>query len=242
MDAICVREDISRHTLAKLGIKNPVFSLIDMAFFFEAKSISANPLKPPVIGVSPCFVTGMSDDEKKSYIKALSGALSKLQQNHNASIVFLPSQTRQGKAMVVSKRQDDCAASRIIQKNLAELIGSDQVETVVTDSVDDFVSLLANLNMLIATRMHPTIFAAGKAVPFVEIIYEHKQIGLLDTLHMQDLGVSVNEITVEKLLAKAEYVWTNRTQLSKRLIDRVSELRAQHKPVIEKLITSLIED
>ncbi len=243
MDAICVRESISKETIIRLGIKTPIYTTIDMAFFFKPKSNSNSAIRGPTVGVSPCFVAGIEKSEKANYVDVLSRTFMKFQQEHGAAIVFLPSQTTQNKVMAVSGREDDYAASKIIETNMLKL-GCDpsRVKTIFTESVDEFASILCQLDMLVTTRMHPSIFAAGEAVPFVEVIYEHKQTGLLEHLSLEQVGISVNGLSVERLYSKVNYVWNNRVTIHNHLQTRLSSLRSRDRQLLERLITSLIAD
>jgi len=241
MDAVFVRETISRETLTKLGIKTPIYLAIDMAFFFKPNCNQKSALNHPSIGVSPCFVAGIKNAEKANYVDVLSKTLIQFQQKYNASIVFLPSQTTQGKAMAASGREDDYSASKIVESRMIELGGdSSKTKTVFTESVDDFALFLHQLDMLVATRMHPSIFAAAEAVPFVEVIYEHKQVGLLENLSLQQVGISVNGLSVEKLSNKMDYVWANRIQIKRHLEEKISFLRSRDQPILERLIKALV--
>ncbi|MCW4044517.1 MAG: polysaccharide pyruvyl transferase family protein [Candidatus Bathyarchaeota archaeon] len=243
MDAVCVRENISKHTLEQLGVLTPIFSLVDMGFFFEANLVVQKAdFTVPVIGVSPCFIAAMGDEEKARYVLVISEVMKKMQEQYGTSVVLLPSQTTQGKAMVVSGRESDCAVCELIQTNVCgQRLGQQTVTTTFcTQFIDEFVNILRQLDMLITTRMHPSIFAAGLSVPFVEIIYEHKQVGLLKSLQLSEVGLSVNDLSIEKLLAKANYVWENRGAIQKHLKEQVALLRSRDRPILERLLTLLV--
>jgi polysaccharide pyruvyl transferase WcaK-like protein len=236
MDFICVRENISKSTLKELEVNTPVYSMIDTAFFFEPRLTTQEKVKKPVIGVSPCFVAGMTAIEQEQYISVFSELLLKIREDWKVNIIFLPSQTTKGKAMALTGRQDDYVTCQFIQKHMSKLNPNLPTEIVNIENVDDYVSILSNLDLLIATRMHPTIFAASQGVPFVEVIYEHKQVGLLKNLQVENLGLSFSGLSVEGLYAKTAFVWQNKTQLGNNIAARVTTLRSCNIPILERLI------
>jgi len=241
LDAVCVREDISKTTLTQLNIKTPIYSLNDMAFFFEPTDQRQVALRRPIVGVSPCYVDGMTKEEKAHYVSVLVETLQKVHEKYGANILFLPSQTTKGKSMSVFGNEDDLEVSRTIQKSMITRFGKvDGAQILFTESVDMFANAISQLDMLIATRMHPTIFAAGSAVPFVEIIYEHKQIGLLKTLSLLEVGINVNDISFEKLFEKSDLVWNHRIEIRNCLKEKVAFLRSRNLPVLENLVRSLV--
>ncbi|MCW4024989.1 MAG: polysaccharide pyruvyl transferase family protein [Candidatus Bathyarchaeota archaeon] len=238
MDVICVREQISKQTLNKLGVTSCIIQSIDMAFFFRP-NLKQNPSIQTVVGVSPCFVAGMSENEKKRYVHVLCGTLRELLRRDDLKILLLPSQTTKGKAMSISGREDDAFLSQLIQTEMEQ--GKEKnVETVITESVDEFVYLIKQLDLLIANRMHPSIFAAALGVPFVEIIYEHKQAGLLEKLDLSQVGININNLTMEKLLLKIDFVWSQRSEISHKLTQKVDFLCLTDERKIEKLIVCLV--
>ncbi|MDR0460131.1 MAG: hypothetical protein LBH62_01645 [Nitrososphaerota archaeon] len=74
--------------------------------------------------------------------------------------------------------------------------------------------------------MQPSIFATTLGIPFVEIIYEHKQVSLFRLLDLPEVGISVNNISIEQLLSKIHLVWTQRTEITGKLTKRCEAIKA----------------
>jgi polysaccharide pyruvyl transferase WcaK-like protein len=211
-----------------------------MGFFYQSPpSENRVPFRGNMIGASPCFVAGMTKAQKDHYISVMSETLAQLAKQYSAKIVLLPSLTTRGKAMVVSGREDDFAVSNLILNVMADQFRDIEVQICYTDSVDEFVNTLSHLDMLVSTRMHPTIFAAGVGVPFVEVIYEHKQVGLLKNLNLPEVGISVSDITVDSLFKRSVFVWENRDSIRRHLTSTITSLKSKNGRILGSLITSL---
>lgn len=237
MDVICLREDLSADFLEKLGVRTPVFALADMAFLFEGYSRHEYQFRHPLIGVSPCFCGGMTKAERENYVLVLSKTLDYLVAKYGVNVIFLPSQTTSGRAMMKEKRPDDfVACSMILQKMLRK----EKAEILSVQSVEEFDNVIGKLDLLIATRMHPSILASTKSIPFVAITYEHKQIGLLSRLGVSDVGIDVNHLSFEQLRIKTEYVWNERDNIRSRLLAKVPLIQWKTRVIMEQLIQSLL--
>jgi polysaccharide pyruvyl transferase WcaK-like protein len=223
VDAIFLREDHSLKLLSGLKGKAPVYVAADMAFLFKGSAKFSRDLQRPVIGVSPCFPHSFSQKQQENYVTAHSKLLDYMIEKHDVNVVFLPSVIGQGEAEKRENAGDDLEVCRMILQSMAN---KDKSEIVCATTADEFESLVEQLDLLITTRMHPSILAAIKYVPFAGIIYEHKQIGLLKKLGVEDTAININEVTFVKLRSRVEYVWNERKR-----IRHILELKI---PVIQK--------
>lgn len=236
-DAILLRESVSLRFLKNLKINTPVFVVGDMAFLFKSSFPIKHQLQRPSIGVSPCFAPSMSKCEQRSYVMAISETLDYLIMRYGVNVIFLPSQIGQGKAATEQKIPDDL---EVCQKILEKMTNKKQACIFDSLIVEEFEQALSQLDLLITTRMHPSILASTNFVPFVSINYEHKQIGLLTRLHLDDVGLNVNEMSYETLKSKVEYVWFEKERIKERLLSSIPILQEQIRTCTKKIISEVL--
>lgn len=78
-------------------------------------------------------------------------------------------------------------------------------------------AVFAAADWVIAGRYHPAVFAVSAAVPLLCIAYEHKATGVLQAAGVPDAVLSIEEVSVEVVQAKAHELLAARAELSARL-------------------------
>jgi polysaccharide pyruvyl transferase WcaK-like protein len=237
VDVLNLREDVSAGFINGYSVKK-VQILRDMAFLFEVRSGAfEHQYRRPLLGVSPCFYLGITMDEKENYIRVSAKALDYLQERFGFKVVFLPSQTTMGKSMMMEKVQDDLAACQMIMQSMVHREG---IEILDSSSVEEFCGVLAQLDLLVSTRMHPTILASKVAVPFVEVTYEYKQTGLLKILGLSDVSIPAAGLSFEGLVGKTEYVWKEKDRIRKHLSEVVPVIADETRRALEGCLQGIV--
>ncbi len=103
------------------------------------------------------------------------------------------------------------ALARLLPANISCEVLSD------TKSSNEQRALFAAADWVIAGRYHPAVFAVSAAVPVLCIAYEHKATGVLQAAGVPDAVMSIDEVTVEVVQAKACELLAARADLSARL-------------------------
>ena len=103
------------------------------------------------------------------------------------------------------------ALARLLPANISCEVLSD------TKSSNEQRALFAAADWVIAGRYHPAVFAVSAAVPVLCIAYEHKATGVLQAAGVPDAVMSIDEVTVEVVQAKARELLAARANLSARL-------------------------
>ena len=103
------------------------------------------------------------------------------------------------------------ALARLLPANISCEVLSD------TQSSNEQRALFAAADWVIAGRYHPAVFAVSAAVPVLCIAYEHKATGVLQAAGVPDAVISIDEVTVEVVQAKARELLAARADLSARL-------------------------
>ena len=103
------------------------------------------------------------------------------------------------------------ALARLLPANISCEVLSD------TKSSNEQRALFAAADWVIAGRYHPAVFAVSAAVPVLCIAYEHNATGVLQAAGVPEAVMSIDEVTVEVVQAKARELLVARADLSARL-------------------------
>lgn len=127
-------------------------------------------------------------------------------------VVFLPS------------TPEDVEMSKMIA---AKMRNKQSVKIIVTNDVNKYESLIRSLRLLISTRMHPSIIAARNYIPFISIIYDHKQVGFLLQIGLKKFSLYISEVSYEKLKLKINEITQNYDKIQELLQHTIPELQSK---------------
>jgi colanic acid/amylovoran biosynthesis protein len=117
--------------------------------------------------------------------------------------------------------------------NVSWEIVSDQL------SSDDQRRIFGMADMFIASRYHPGIFASSAGVPGICIYYEHKALGFMRQLDLENLAFDIRDLDVGALIRAADRVMTDREALRAHIEERLPRLMATARRTTE-LVTGLV--
>ena len=86
-----------------------------------------------------------------------------------------------------------------------------------TKSSNEQRAVFAAADWVIAGRYHPAVFAVSAAVPLLCIAYEHQATGVLQAAGVPDAVLSIEEVSVEVVRAKARELLAGKADLLARL-------------------------
>jgi polysaccharide pyruvyl transferase WcaK-like protein len=224
VDLVLVREPYSAELLDKLGVKNYQV-VVDMAILVSTGKSSHLPTPfEPAIGVAPAMLRyTLTKEEVENYVMAHAKCLDELSAQHE-EIVFLPSSS------------DD----RVMNQMIMARMKNKHTKIIITDDVDEYESLVRRLKLLITTRMHPSIIAARNFVPFISIIYDHKQVGFLLQTRLIALSIPLDKISYDNLKLKISEVIQNYNNVKETLKSTVSRLQDMQTTKLLHSILNLI--
>jgi polysaccharide pyruvyl transferase WcaK-like protein len=84
---------------------------------------------------------------------------------------------------------------------------------------------IAKLKYMIACRYHSAIFACKVNTPTVCIVYEHKAMGFMESVHLGEYCIDIYKLDEKKLLEKISLLNRNTSQIKKTLPIEISRLR-----------------
>lgn len=219
VDAITVRDRESKGFLQRLGVKRKIYTTADAVLSLSpadrslGEKILLDNLVPPdrkKVGIAIRDWKGSAQ-----WMEKLRISLEKLEKA-GYSIVFIPMQ-----------HPDDVKAAESIgaKGNGIYILHDDY-------SIDELMSLIGNMDVLIGMRLHALIFASIMHVPFLGISYDPKIDNFLALIHKKAV-CSVSHMDGEKLYNNTCNLLTDPDESE--TWDRVDELRKQALQNVEIL-------
>ena len=200
---ITVRDHGSLEELARLGIRmprieatadavlaiHPVDKEAGRHILTEAGAEGAK----PVIGISVREWCGWTH-----YKDVLASVAQEVVTRYDARVVFLPMQY-----------PEDVRAAESIAERI-EGVAKAQVTVLPGEyRTHELLSLVGNMDLMIAIRLHALIFAGVMGVPMIGISYDPKIDRFLDSIGETPVG-SLENVTPDELLAAVQDKWEHR--------------------------------
>jgi polysaccharide pyruvyl transferase WcaK-like protein len=229
VNILLVRDFKSSELLNDMNIPHSVTT--DVALLFNADQVKSTKLSTTrLVGVSPGILDhSFPDNLKRRYILAHSKVLDHLAED-GFNIIFLPS-------CLSGLKHDDLEVCRSILRNMTN---KNKTRIIKVKTADEFKYLLDQLDLLISTRMHPCILACTNNVPFVSILYDHKQESLLEFLGLENCAVDINSISYDNLLSATMFVWNNKEKIKRLLASKVPTLQDDVRTKIRQAILKFL--
>lgn len=126
-------------------------------------------------------------------------------------------------------------------EELGSMLPSDVSWEIVDDelSSDEQRRIFGMTDMFIASRYHPGIFASSAAVPGICIYYEHKALGFMRQLDLEDLAFDIRKLDTPKLIEAADRVIRDREGLRAHIEERLPTLVATARRTTD-LVAALV--
>lgn len=230
---ILIREPISYGVVNSLGVKAQKILTSDTSILFGALA-KTNYIKPStvMIGVSPGIYTfSLPREMIQNYILSHARALDEAIERYGFSVVFLPH-------YITGFTLDDFEVSKLIARNMKN---REKTRIINARSVEEFKHWIAQMKIVVSSKMHPAVIAASVHVPFLFIAYDYKQTGFASSLGLDDCVLSIRDFSYDKLLAKIEYIWKNLDVIQKLLRKRVPDLQKNVKDSVAFALAPFID-
>jgi len=221
---ILVRERISYHIAKSLHVSPTKILTYDTPLLFESNiNQKLKYGSSPRVGVSPGIYSHVfSEDEIQRHVVSYAEALDEGVEKFGFFFVFLPQ-------YVTGFQYDDLQVSKMI---VGKMKNKNHTVIVDVENVDEFKSFIDKMDMVISSKMHPSVFGLSGCVPTVCIAYDHKQTGLFEYLNLGKCVIPLYELSGEKLFSKICYVWNNRKRIKTILEASVPSIRKKIKETI----------
>lgn len=224
-DLFFVREHISIETAKQLKVEQKCVLVHDIAFHLSTSRVALDrAFARPVLGVAP-RICPLVDTEK--YIKAHAALADWWISEYRGSVLFLPSNE-----LGDGSNSDDAIVVLKIMDNMKQ---PDKSDYISISKSEIYKSLLGSVDVLVATRMHPTILATPLGTPFIPIYYEHKQEGLAEQLGVDQYLVDIADVSEELLVEKVALIYEQRESVRQQLLEKVSEILLERNEIVEHI-------
>lgn len=222
MDAITLRDSNAYHELVSLNVTKPVTEITaDPALTLTCRDLTA--------GLEILRKEGIPTDKKlvalclrkwkkvKNAAKILASVADRIVTDFNATPVFISMQ-----------HPDDLRFSEKVLSNMK------QKGYILSGmyTVDETLSVIGNMSLVIGMRLHSLIYAATLNIPMVGLAYEQKVGFFMQSINQPCVDWNEN-FCMDKFLQNLNNVWRNS--------DRIRNELEQIKPRLVKMVNDSVE-
>ncbi|MEO0869363.1 MAG: polysaccharide pyruvyl transferase family protein [Cyanobacteria bacterium J06642_11] len=105
----------------------------------------------------------------------------------------------------------------------------------VVHSVEQMMNALQSFDLVIGTRLHSLILAAGLGIPVLAAVYDPKVSGFMSEIDQQTNSISVKHFTLETVQPRLDALLGHNLQTYDEFLHAVDRYRQQMTPVVHKL-------
>lgn len=243
-DVICLREEISKGYLKRLlktnqeiivtadsAIQQIVTPYSREKYFNHDKNISNKYL----VAISAIEYKFLGDfkpaKKKKEYTSAIIECLQYLARVHDCHFLFIP--------QLYGGVHSDMNYLKMLSSKLPthsswEIISQD------CDS-DKQRAIFGMCDLCIASRYHPQIFSGTSGVPGICIYYEHKALGFMQFLGLEEFAFDIRSLEVDNMKKQLSIAIKDRKALSEQIKENMRPIRRQASKTTELLIQLIQE-
>ncbi|MEX2201003.1 MAG: polysaccharide pyruvyl transferase family protein [Dongiaceae bacterium] len=236
-DVLCVREEISGRYLGRLlGKDAEIHVTADSAiqqqvephsradYFHGDRAALADRLLVAVSAIEYRF-PGERDPEpmQRRYGDALMQCLCHLASARDCHFLLIP--------QLYGGAHDDTPFLRSIGAALPPDASWEIVDQAYDSTAQRGIFGMADL--CIASRYHPQIFAACAAVPGICIYYEHKALGFMKALGLEDCAFDIRNPDADAMCRRLDEIVEKREKIARQIAERMPDLRARSRRTTE---------
>lgn len=231
---IMVREEISTEQIRHAGVANPnVILQPDMAFSFQAapSKDAVNWLLSrgiekgndgPLLGITAInwgVQSGLHTLQEK-YETALSDAVRYFVGHIGGKAIFFP------QVAGSIPFDDDRLPARRIVESLSDL-GQKVILVDQPHSPALLKAIFGLMDILIGSRMHSNIFALSNNVPVLAIAYQHKTMGIMHMLGLDEWVMDIHTVKSPTLVERLGALWEHRLAVREHIQQVIQPIQSQ---------------
>ncbi|MBS7633141.1 polysaccharide pyruvyl transferase family protein [Candidatus Bathyarchaeota archaeon] len=227
---VLAREPVSYEIVNSLRIGSRRILTSDTALLFKTtKKTFSESFSHPVIAVCPgIYRYSLSESQVQRYIIDHAKALDEAIERYGFNVILSPH-------YVSHLEYDDLEICKLIFDKIKH---KDRVKIVVADGVEEFKSLLNEMDMIITSKLHPGVMGVSGYVPTLCIAYDHKQTGLFKLLEMENCIIPITEAFYERISSKIDFIWRDKERIKASLQTRIPVLQESIRKAVEEALTS----
>ena len=251
-EIITLRDYISKEYLDNLNLTHPLIYLTADSAFQNIINLDRNEIrnimvkekiidfqsedmnKKPLIGITPVGREWNYRDsvnplkEQNRYNKIIARTIDYLIDKFDATIIFFPQLYGNSDDMPLINE-----IIRMVDKKDSVRVFSGKWNSEIQQAI------ISQMDIFIGNRYHSVIFALKARVPVICLAYEHKVIGLMDTVKLNRYVVKIDDLTYESLIDKINQVWRERKLIRNVLKPKIDIMR-RHSLVNSILANALV--
>ncbi|ESA37062.1 polysaccharide pyruvyl transferase [Leptolyngbya sp. Heron Island J] len=241
VNLIAVRDQGSQEKLQQMGVTRPIYVISDLALQltttpmnFGSQAVSAPQRSAPKIAISIRSLTGRLPEIDQAvehrFYREMAQIIDYLVETKGATVSLFPFQTE--KPNDRGQDNDEDAINAVLQR-------SRQKQHVTAhgafNSVEQALDVLQSFDLVIGTRLHSLILAAGLGIPLLAAVYDPKVSGFITEIEQQVNSFSIQQFTLDTVKPRLEALLSQSSQSQHRLIQAVERYRQQMTPIERKL-------
>jgi polysaccharide pyruvyl transferase WcaK-like protein len=201
----------------------------DTALLFDPEGYKGTLHLPyKTIGVAAGFYyRSLAADKQLQYFLSHSRTLDRLIEKYGFNVVFLPHDVK-------GFEHDDFTVCDTIRKYMRR---KDRVKIIRAKTVEEYICLLKQINLLLTSKMHPAVLASKNYIPMVTVSYDHKQVGFFKQIGLEKYLIDITRVSSKELLSLIELAWSEREKIQKRLQRKIPEMQEMVRTTIRKSLS-----
>lgn len=250
VEIITLRDHISKEYLNDLNLTRPLIYLTADSAFQDIIKVSKEQVKEIMIAekiidsqknLNNKFLVGItpagaewnyrnsvnSQKEQERYNQIMAGAIDYLIDKFDATIIFFPQLYGNSNDMPLINE-----IIRMVNKKDSVRVLSKKRNSEIQQAI------ISQMDIFIGNRYHSVIFALKARVPVICLAYEHKAIGLMDTVKLNKYVIKIDNFTYGLLINKINQVWRKRKQIRNILKLEINKMR--RNSLISSILTNAV--
>ncbi|MDG1644314.1 colanic acid biosynthesis pyruvyl transferase WcaK [Klebsiella huaxiensis] len=131
---------------------------------------------------------------------------------------------------------------RMVALSIQKLVNNESFH-VVMDEINDLQlgALLNKCSFTIGTRLHSAIISINFGTPAIAINYEHKSLGVMQGLNMNELSASVDDLINSNIIKKIDFLISNYEEINQKLYLNLTATRELGHTMVAQVLKSIGE-
>jgi len=234
VNVITVRERNAQRLLEGIGIKKEIIVTADPALLLKPEPVPENVLATE--GIEGRKLVGISvrepgaaapDLDEKVYHALLANAADFIVDRLDADVVFIPLERHS-----LDLQHSHSVVSLMLKPQRATILKGDYTS-------GQLLTIMSRLHFAVGMRLHFLIFAALQKVPFVALPYASKVEGFLEALEFPMPPIQL--VNAGRLIAHIDFYWDIKSQLKKRISNKLPELKKKAQET-NRILVRLINE
>ncbi|MGD1853716.1 MAG: polysaccharide pyruvyl transferase family protein [Leptolyngbyaceae cyanobacterium] len=240
VDLIVVRDRQSQRQLQQMGVTNKIHVMGDLALqLMPGRSISSvSTPATPHVGISVRSLQGrlteLDQAAETRFYQEMANVIDYLIKTRGARVSLIPFQAYTPEYVARNPPTDND------EESIAAVLKHSSCREQIAvhgafASVERAIDTLQTFDMVIGTRLHSLILAAGLGIPILAAAYDRKVSGFMEEINQQDNSVGVQHFTLDRVSSRLDYLLEHRLESQQQLVSGVERYCRQNASITDRL-------